>query len=207
MPIICDGVMTAYPEHRSHTRLFVLSGPSGAGKSTLIHKALALEPNCVASISATTRAPRGQEQNGVDYDFCSEEEFQALINDDLLLEYAQVFGKHFYGTPKKFIEEQFADGKNVIMDIDVQGAMQIRKRMPDDAVLIFVTPPTQEILEQRLRDRGTDDAVAIGKRLETAAQEIAQWKDYDYLIINDDVDVAVAQLRNILGSARLRIDW
>lgn len=199
--------MEDYPAHRSHTRLFVLSGPSGAGKSTLIQKALALEPNCVASISATTRAPRGQEQDGVDYHFCSTDQFQYMIDTGALLEYAQVFGRDYYGTPRVFIEEQFAAGKNVIMDIDVQGAMQIRERMPDDTVLIFVTPPDQAELERRLRQRGTDDDRAIGRRLETAAKELACWKEYDYLIINDDVDGAVMRLRNIIGSARLRIDW
>lgn len=199
--------MVDYPAYRSHTRLFVLSGPSGAGKSTLIQQTLASEPNCVASISATTRAPRGQERDGVDYHFCSDEQFQQMIDDHALLEYARVFGRDYYGTPRQFIEEQFAAGKNVIMDIDVQGAMQIRERMPDDAVLIFVTPPDQQELEHRLRQRGTEDDMAIQRRLDTAAAEIARWKDYDYLIINDDVDSAVLQLRHILGSARLRIDW
>ena len=197
----------AYPRYRSHTRLFVLSGPSGAGKSTLIHKALESEPNCVMSVSATTRSPRGQEQDGVDYDFCTPDEFQAMIDNDELLEYAQVFGKHFYGTPRKFVDDQFAQGKNVIMDIDVQGAMQIRERMPEDSVLIFVTPPDQPELERRLRARGTDEEVAIKSRLDEADREIEQWKKYDYLIINDDMELSVKNLRNIIGSARLRTIW
>ena len=159
------------------------------------------------SISATTRSPRGQERDGVDYDFCTADEFQAMIDNDELLEYAQVFGKHFYGTPRKFVNDQFALGKNVIMDIDVQGAMQIRERMPEDSVLIFVTPPDQPELERRLRSRGTDEEVAIKSRLEEADREIAQWKKYDYLIINDDMELSVKNLRNIIGSARLRTIW
>ena len=197
----------AFPAYRSHTRLFVLSGPSGSGKSTLIHNALEHESNCVMSISMTTREPRGQEIDGVDYNFCDDATFKGMIDSGSLLEHAQVFGKHYYGTPKQFVDDQFAQGNNVIMDIDVQGAMQIRERMPEDSVLIFVTPPSQEELERRLRKRGTEKEEAILSRLEEAEREIARWKDYDYLIINDQLDKAVLQLRHILATARLRIDW
>ncbi|NRA39242.1 MAG: guanylate kinase [Planctomycetes bacterium] len=196
--------MSEFPVYKTHPKLFVLSGPSGAGKSTLLRQILEREQDCIASISATTRDPRGAEQDQIDYYFLSTDEFQRMITDNRLLEYAQVFGKHYYGTPLDFIEKQFANGKHVLMDIDVQGAMQIRERMPDAAILVFVTPPNNKELQRRLRGRGTDTEESIQARLEEAERELARAEEYDYLVINDSVEEAVEKLQHIIASERMK---
>lgn len=185
--------------------LLVLSGPSGCGKSSLIKGFRAQEAAFVMSISVTTRPPRGAEQDGVDYFFTDQAHFQELIDAEALLEYATVFGRHSYGTPRAFIEDRFALGKSVIMDIDVQGARQIRARMPARSCLVFVGPPSLAVLEARLRGRGTDDDEAIARRLATASEEMAAWSDYDYLIINDRLEEALADLQAIVRARQLAI--
>lgn len=196
--------MSDFPVYKNNPKLFVLSGPSGAGKSTLLRQVLETEKDCIASISATTRDPRGSEQHARDYYFVTADDFRRMIAKDKLLEYAQVFGKHYYGTPLHFIEDQFAKGNHVLMDIDVQGAMQIRARMPDSAVLVFVTPPNNEELQRRLRGRGTDSEESIQARLEEAERELARSDEYDYLVINDSVAEAVEKLCHIIHSERMK---
>lgn len=185
--------------------VLVLSGPSGAGKSSLIKGLLAQRQDLVASVSATTRSPRGTERDGVDYHFLSEDEFAALREEDGLLECAQVFGRHWYGTPRAFVERQHAAGRHVIMDLDVQGAVQLRARMQAAAVLVFVLPPDATTLEARLRGRGTDSEDVIARRLAEAEREIAQWQCYDYLLCNDALDDCVDALAAVLRAESQRI--
>ena len=184
--------------------LVVISGPSGAGKSSLIDAFLAQNVEFVRSISATTRAPRGAERDGVDYHFLDEATFQRWIEEGAFLEYAQVFGTHSYGTPRAFVLDQFAHGRSVIMDIDVQGARQIRDTLPSETVTVFVAPPTRGELERRLRGRGTDDDEAVDRRLEEAEGEVSCWREYDYIIINDDLESAVRKLQGIVMAERIR---
>ncbi|MFW5845242.1 MAG: guanylate kinase [Planctomycetota bacterium] len=184
--------------------LLVLSGPSGSGKSSVTERFRALEPEFVESVSVTTRAPRGRERDGVDYRFVDDAAFDDLIASHALLEHATVFGQHRYGTPRSFVEEQFAQGRFVITNIDVQGAVQIRDNMPARSCLVFITPPDMDELERRLRGRGTDDPEAIGRRLAEARSELAAWRSYDHLIVNHDLEAAVADLRSIVRARRLR---
>src|SRR3954470_17690734 len=179
--------MTTYPAHSGQCLFLVVTGPSGAGKSTLIRRFLEYHPEFTVSISATTRAPRAGEANGVDYWFVDDAEFARRIRSDELLEHAQVFGSHFYGTPRSFIEERFAHGMSVIKDIDVQGAAQIRNSFPQ-AVFVFVVPPQRGQIESRLRGRGTDSEASIQRRLLEAEVELAHWRDYDFLVYNDELE-------------------
>jgi guanylate kinase len=197
--------MNDYPNVPVRPFLLVLSGPSGSGKSTVIDGFMANRRDFVRSISVTTRAPRGQERDGVDYFFIDEARLQRLIDEDALLEYAQVFGKHSYGTPRHFVEEQFRAGHSVVMDIDVQGALQIRGRLPERSCLVFVTPPSLVELERRLRGRATDSDEAIARRLVTAQQELAQWRQYDQLVINDQLEQAIQDLQAIVRARELTI--
>jgi len=197
------GPWAALESRRARPLLLVLSGPSGAGKSSLIARFLSETPGFVESVSATTRAPRDGEQDGVDYHFLSEELFARRVEAGEFLEYAHVFGKYWYGTPRAFVDEQFAEGRSVIMDIDVQGAAQIRERMPE-AVLIFVVPPSAEALEQRLRGRGTEAVDELAARLGEAERELAQWPDFDYVVVNDELEHAVRDLEQIVDAERLR---
>jgi len=196
---------TAWPSIDETGRLLlVISGPSGAGKSSLIHHFRQRRDDFVQSVSATTRAPRAGERDGVDYHFLSDEDFRRHIANGDFLEYAQVFGKHFYGTPRAFVERQFAAGQHVVMDIDVQGATQIRSRMPE-AVLVFVVPPDRDELERRLNSRGTEDPEARKRRLAEAERELACWHGYDYLVINDTLGAAAERLDLIVGAEHLRV--
>lgn len=175
-----------------HGNLFVISGPSGAGKGTLVAQVLKRVPDAWLSISMTTRAPRGAERDGIDYYFASETEFDTLIAYNGLLEWAQVHGKR-YGTPRTTVEEQINLGKQVILEIDVQGAFQIKKQMPL-AHLIFVEPPSMESLETRLRKRGTESEDKIIQRLKTAELELEQKMEYDIRLVNDDLEIASDEL-------------
>jgi guanylate kinase len=185
--------------------IIVVSAPSGTGKSTLCQRLLNWSPKLVYSVSCTTRAPRGGEQHGVDYFFLTREEFEKRIAAGDFLEYAQYNG-NYYGTPRQFIEQQLAEGKDILLDIEVQGANQVMKTVreggafayPESLVTIFIMPPSLEALEGRLRRRGTDSEETIRKRLAIAGQELMHWRKYDYVIISggfeDDFQRGIAIL-------------
>ena len=183
-------------------RLFVISGPSGAGKSTVLSNALNGRTDTVFSTSVTTRAPRPGEVEGVDYFFVDHQRFYEMVKNNELLEHAE-FVSNRYGTPKAYVMEKMNEGFNVVLDIEVQGARQVNKKMPD-AVKIFIVPPSIEELEQRLRGRGTDSEEAIKGRLTRARQEYLEADFYDYIIINDDVEKAANELTSIINAERCR---
>ena len=183
--------------------LLVMSSPSGAGKTTLSRRLLAEDSNITMSVSVTTRSPRPGEVNGKDYHFISHEEFGRLRDRSDLLEYAEVFG-NFYGTPKRPVVEALQAGRDVLFDIDWQGTQQLAQAMEDDLVRIFILPPTAEELRLRLIRRAQDSASTVAKRMAKAADEISHWPEYDYVIVNDDLDVASAQIDAILTAERLK---
>jgi len=183
-------------------RIFVVSGPSGSGKSTLIREVRQKVPGLGYSISHTSRPPRGQEKNGVEYHFVSKEDFQKMIDNGEFVEWAEVY-QDLYGTSVSSLRSQITMGLDVIMDIDVQGAKNIKDHFKD-AILIYVLPPSLEILEKRLRERGTDDEKAIRTRLKKAGKEIKNCVSYDYLLFNDQLDQAVEELKAILIAERCR---
>lgn len=199
-----DAAMDDWPAPRASARFLVISGPSGAGKSTVIARACALEPSLVRCLSCTTRAPRGSERDGVDYWFVSDAEFQRQVEAGGFLEHAVVFGRARYGTPRAPVEQALASGRSVIKDVDVQGAAQIRASFPA-AVLVFLAPPDPATLRARLLGRGTDDAEAVARRLAEAERELARWREYDYLIINREVEQAARDVLAILRAEALRI--
>ncbi len=180
--------------------LFVISAPSGAGKSTLCHRLIEETPNVGLSVSHTTRSPRRGEVDGVDYHFVSKEEFMNMVDQGEFLEWAKVHD-NFYGTSRLSVMPMIEAGQEVLLDIDVQGAMQVRKSIPE-AILIFILPPSLEILEQRLRNRGTDSEETIKLRLKNARSEMAAAPSYDYIIINDDLIRAVGDLQSIVLARR-----
>jgi guanylate kinase len=191
-----------YPTHGPQSLFLVLSGPSGSGKSTVIQRFLRANPGFIRCLSVTTRAPRGTEQDGRDYFFTSPDEFSARVGANQFLEHAVVFGKHHYGTPRTFVEENLRAGRSVIKDVDVQGALRIRSTFPK-AVQVFIVPPSRAEIERRLRGRATDDEDTIRRRLEEADAELALWEQYDYLVINDDLDRAVTDLSAIVRAEQL----
>lgn len=172
--------------------LFVISGPSGAGKGTLVARLVQAVPDAWVSISATTRAPRQGEVDGIHYQFKTPEEFQQLIDTDGLLEWAE-YSSNRYGTPRASVAEHMAAGQQVILEIDVQGAFQIREKVPQ-AKLIFIEPPSMEVLEQRLRGRGTETEEVIQQRLAAAKVELSRKMEYDIQLVNDDLDQACEAL-------------
>lgn len=178
-------------------KLFVFAAPSGAGKTTLVHAVVTKHPELRFSISYTTRQPRINEANGVDYLFVSEEEFMRLRDDGELLEYAEVFG-NYYATSRSQVEEHLADNRDVVLEIDWQGAQQVRTSMPD-CVTIFILPPSLAELERRLRDRRTDRPRVIERRLREARSDMAHWDEFDHVIINDDLEEAIVDLEAALG--------
>jgi len=178
--------------------LFVLSGPSGAGKGTLREILFRKVDNLVFSISCTTRPPRQGEENGVDYRFIQESSFEELIRKEKFLEWAFVHG-HYYGTLKEDVSRELESGRDVVLEIDVQGALQVKRSCPG-AVMIFVTPPSLDELEKRLRRRGTEKEGDLEIRLRNAREEIVTSTNYDHLIINDDVDRASKELCSIIGT-------
>lgn len=182
--------------------VFVISGPSGSGKSTLVQKLLDL-PGTMFSISCTTRKPRATETPGKWYDFVSEGEFDQLVRAGAFLEYAQVFGRHRYGTPRKWLDLARESGKDLVLEIDVQGAASIRKQVPD-AVSIFIVPPSREELERRIRARGQDSADEIARRLQQARQEMESFALYDFIVVNDDLERAGREVHAIGLGARCR---
>ncbi len=187
----------------SHKPLvYIISAPSGSGKSTLVNKLLKLLPDLEFSISYTTRPLRGREQNGKQYYFVLREQFEQMMRDDDFLEYADVFG-HYYGTARRFLKDAEVKGRDLLLDIDVQGAAQIKKKLPD-AASIFVLPPDRKTLERRLRERGEDAEQVIQRRLDTATREIENYDKYDYILINDDLSESIKSLQAIVVSERLR---
>ena len=183
--------------------LIVLSGPSGAGKSTVVKKLMQQRGNIHFSVSYTTRAPRNEDIDGVTYNFVDRTEFERMIQVNEFLEYAEYSG-NYYGTSLKVIEEKQAAGIDVLLDIEVQGAANVRAKCPD-AILVFTIPPTYAELERRLRGRKTDDEEMIRKRLNRALEEIREIPKYDYLVVNDQVDNAVAELDAIMSAAECRV--
>jgi guanylate kinase len=184
------------------TTVYIISAPSGSGKSTLVGQVRKLIPDLDFSISYTTRSPRGNEKNGQEYFFVSREEFQEMIRRDEFLEYADVFG-NFYGTAKTVLRQAEARGKDLLLDIDVQGAGQIKHKLPE-AVSIFIMPPDRKTLETRLRKRSLDAEEVIQRRLVTASREIENYEKYDYILINDRLDESIDALMAILLAERLK---
>lgn len=185
--------------------LYIISAPSGSGKSTLVNELRTIVPNLEFSVSYTTRDPRGSEQNGREYHFVCRPEFERMIAENQFLEHAQVFG-HYYGTARRFLNDAKSSGKDLLLDIDVQGAAQVRSKVPD-AVSIFVMPPNRGVLEQRLRNRSQADKVdpkVIERRLENAQKEIVNYDKYGYILVNKILDKAVAELKAIVLSERAR---
>jgi guanylate kinase len=185
--------------------LYIVSAPSGAGKSSLIQALLKTQPlyDTQVSISHTTRTERPGEKHGEHYFFVSKEEFREMIERDAFLEHAEVFG-NYYGTSRETIEQVLASGVDVFLDIDWQGAQQIKKRMPQ-ARSIFVLPPSKDELDRRLRGRGQDSEEVIAKRMAQAVAEMTHFAEYDYLIVNDDFDLALSDLKTIIRAERLRL--
>jgi guanylate kinase len=184
------------------TTVFIISAPSGSGKSTLVSHLLRNVPDLRFSISHTTRAPRGQEREGESYHYISRPEFEARIARGEFLEYAEVFG-NYYGTHRSELDRATAEGKDLVLDIDVQGARQLKKKIPE-AVRIFVLAPSREILEQRLRARGEDSEAVIERRLREAAEEIRNCCEYDYVLVNRQVRDSVETLASIVRAERVR---
>jgi len=193
----------SYPTHGEQTVFLVISGPSGAGKSTLISSFLKAQSAFVRCISYTTRPPRDTEREGVDYFFTSPERFHQMVMDGDFLEHAQVFGQHSYGTPRHFVAENFASGRSVIKDVDVQGAIQIRRSFPS-AVQVFVVPPSRDEIERRLRARGTESEEQIRRRMAEAQIELMQWAEYDYLVYNDALEIAVRDLSAVVRAEQMK---
>lgn len=177
-------------------KTFIISGPSGVGKSTVLKELFKDRDDLYFSVSATTRAPRPGEVDGVHYHFTDVDHFQRLISEDAFLEYAEYVG-NFYGTPKKFVDEAMEQGKDVILDIEVQGALQVTSKRPE-VVRIFIAPPSWKALEERLTGRGTDSAEKVQKRLVRAKVELQTANTYDYFVINDTVERAVRELNAIM---------
>lgn len=182
--------------------MFVLSSPSGAGKTTLTRRLLEEDQEVEMSVSATTRAPRPGEVDGVDYIFMSTEDFGIMRNRQEFLESAKVFD-NYYGTPQKPVEQALASGKDVLFDIDWQGAQQLAQKAREDMVSVFILPPSTAELEQRLIKRAQDPAEVVARRMSKAAEEMSHWAEYDYVIVNDDVEAAYAELKAILKAERL----
>lgn len=184
--------------------IFILSAPSGAGKTTISRAALKAIGGLEASISLTTRAPREGEVDGLDYHFVSDEEFKSRVERSELAEWARVFDA-CYGTPRAPLDRVVATGSDILLDIDIQGARQIRRAYSGDAVTIFVLPPSFAELEERLRRRGTEDACAMARRLRRAREEALAYPEYDYLIINADIEDSISRLGAVVQAERLKV--
>ena len=184
--------------------LFIVSAPSGSGKTSVANSTLSQVERLCFSVSYTTRSPRQGEREGIDYCFVSVDQFQDMIKRDQLLEWARVYG-HYYGTGREFVERQRDSGWDVLLDIDVQGARTLKQTLPESH-LVFLFPPSFDTLEQRLRSRGLDDEKVIRSRLEVARTEILAYGEYDYLIVNKDIEQAVSELKSIIWANRCRRD-
>jgi guanylate kinase len=192
-----------HANRRRRGLLVVLSSPSGAGKSTISRMLLEADPNITMSVSATTRPRRPGEVDGVDYHFVDEAEFNRLIEADEFAEWAYVFD-HLYGSPKEPIKEALKDGRDTLFDIDWQGTQQLEYAFRTDLVLIFILPPSMKELDRRLHERGTDSDEVIAGRMRRAASEIGHWAEYNYVLINEDMDKCLADVRAIIAAERLR---
>ena len=185
--------------------LIVISGPSGAGKDTVVKKLLETNSNIELSVSMTTREPRKGEKEGVDYFYVSNEEFQKQIDEGNLLEYANVFGSNYYGTPKDKVLNNIKKGKDVILVIDIQGAIQVKEAMPE-SIFIFIMPPSMKELKKRLIERDTESSEKILERFKTAYKEINEATKYNYVVINDQVEKAAKKIECILEAEKCRVD-
>lgn len=183
--------------------MFILSSPSGAGKTTLSHLLLQNDANITMSISYTTRQKRPNEENGVDYFFVTEKEFEQKADEKYFYEYAEVFG-NYYGTPRKRVEEELAAGRDVLFDIDWQGTRRLTAKARDDIVSVFILPPSKAELLRRLKSRGQDSVDVITKRMSRANDEISHWDEYDYVVINDSIDYSLQNILYILKAERLK---
>lgn len=183
--------------------LLVMSSPSGAGKTTLSRKLLATDGNITMSISVTTRSPRPGEVEGKDYYFITKDRFAQMRDRNELLEWAEVFG-NCYGTPRKPVEEALSKGRDVLFDIDWQGTQQLAQAMEDDLVRLFILPPSSDELQNRLINRAQDSSSVVAKRMAEASREISHWPEYDYVIVNDDIEESHAQVMAVLSAERLR---
>ena len=182
--------------------VFIISAPSGSGKSTLVHRLLQSVPGLTFSISYTTRPPRTSEKDGVDYNFISRNDFEARLARGEFLEYAEVFG-NYYGTNRASFEQAAHEGRDLVLDIDVQGARQLKVAIPQ-AISVFVLPPSRAVLEQRLRARSQDSEEVIERRLKGAAEEVRNYSQYDFVLINREIDESSARLASIVRAERLR---
>lgn len=185
--------------------LIVVSGPSGCGKSTLNQKLINSRNDTVMSISDTTRSPRGEEKDGTDYNFISTEEFEQKIKENKYLEYAIVHSNKYYGTPIEHIDEILSKGKNIILEIDIEGARKVNEKRPD-AVFIFIMPPSMEILKKRLIGRKTETKEQVVERFKTAYKEINEVSKYNYVIVNDDIEESLLKMNSIIECEKCRVD-
>jgi guanylate kinase len=198
--------MSVIDELKSDRRglMIVLSSPSGAGKTTLTRKLLADNPNMAMSVSATTRPARPGEKEGIDYFFINKTRFAELEVEGEFLEHARVFD-NYYATPRGPVENALSRGKDVVFDIDWQGAQQLTQAAPNDLVKIFILPPNMRELEQRLRTRAQDSEAVIAKRMSKSEAEISHWAEYDYVIVNEDISTALTELQTIVSAERMRL--
>ena len=194
--------MTSSPIRRRGF-LLILSSPSGAGKTTITRRLIAADPGLTLSVSVTTRSPRQGEVAGLDYYFIDRSRFDEMLAHGELLEHATVFGNS-YGTPRRPIEEALATGRDVVGDVDWQGTQQLTNSVPKDLVAVFVLPPSLAALEARLRARAQDSAAVVASRMAKSAEEMSHWAEYDYVILNQDVEESVAQVQAIVTAERLR---
>lgn len=184
--------------------LLVISGPSGVGKGTICSKLMSERDNIKMSVSVTTRQPRIGETEGVSYFFRTEEEFMRMVEADEFLEYMCVFGKNHYGTPQSYVEEQRNLGFDVILEIDVKGALRVKEKCPD-AIMMFIAPPDMDTLRRRLVGRGTETPEAVARRFGEAIREIALASEYDYIVVNDNLDKAVGQVQSVISAEHSRV--
>ena len=192
-------------KHKEHGLLIVVSGPSGSGKSTLNSLLIKKRDNIVMSISDTTRKRRGQEKNGIDYNFISIEEFEENIKNNKYLEYASVYTGTYYGTPEDFVNEKLKNGTDVILEIDIEGARKVKEKR-SDAIFIFIMPPSMKVLKERLVSRKTETKEQVIERFKTAYKEINSFNKYNYVIVNDNIDNALSKMDAIITSEKCRVD-